>query len=176
MSESEPSPEVPPAKSANRRRVLVLLAVIAGFAIYIAWSIGTYDPYYVAAVVHPNLLYLKSDEGVELISVDCPPVQDVKVGKPATDFVIGNVLHRRIRIESGEQPKNEAGRTLGYVFYKDASGKERFLNEDLLRRGYGRLKLAFPNLKYRKELEAAEAEANEKQLGIWAPDYPDGKK
>jgi micrococcal nuclease len=58
----------------------------------------------------------------------------------------------------------------GYVF-APSDGQEVFLNEELLRKGLARLKLMFPNLKYRDRLQAAEAEAKSRKVGLWSPDY-----
>lgn len=155
---------------AGRRRVLLLVAVILLGSIYSAYRIINYDPNYIINVVHPDQLVLKTETMMRIIGVECPPVQDDAVGKPAAEFVRSCVLKRAIRVEPGEEPKDAADWRLGYIFYT-RDGKERFLNEDLLRMGYGRHKPVYPNLKYRKRFEAAEAEARQKKLGVWAPGY-----
>ncbi len=155
----------------TRRRVLILLGVVAVGAALIAYRVFSWDPNYVINVIDANKLILNGDEGALVCCVDSPPYMETVVGAPAVAFTRQCILRKHIRLELAEKPKDETTWTLGYIFYKDASGEERFLNEELLRRGYGRLVLAFPNLKYRKVLEAAEAEAKAKKLGVWAPGY-----
>ncbi|KPJ56481.1 MAG: hypothetical protein AMS16_02335 [Planctomycetes bacterium DG_58] len=129
-----------------------------------------YNPNYVEKVDDANRIILKSGEGVNLIGVSVLPWEIPGLGQDAHNFVKGLILKRYVRIETGKKEKDAAGWTLGYVFV-EKDGKEIFINEELLRRGLARLKLAFPNLKYRKRLEAAEAEAKKKKVGFWHPDY-----
>jgi len=170
MGVSSPSPNPEAARRPNRRIILVLLALLALAFLYYLVRMLTYNPNYVEAVYDANRVVLKSGEGVVLIGVDCPPVQEKSVGEPAAELTSKWVLHRYIRIEKDKEPKDAAGWILGYVFVKK-DGQEVFVNEDLLRHGFARVKLAYPNLKYRSKLEAAESEAKSKKIGLWSPDY-----
>lgn len=166
-SQTTHSPEA--ARRKSSRMVLILVAaVLVGFA-YGVFRMATYDPNYVIEVPHSASLKLKSG-GVRLIGVVPPPVHDRLVGRPAQQFVEACVLRRHIQLEEGRKPEGAAGWILGYVFV-EKDGKRMFLNEELLRRGFARLKLVYPNLKYRKQLEAAEAEAKAKKIGVWRPGY-----
>ena len=175
MTASEPSPgaNIP---DTGRRKVLgcglpslvVVALVVLGLA-YGIYRMVTYNPNYVTVVYDANRLTLKSGDDVVLIGVYCEPGAEKFMGAPAADFTRECVLDHYIRIEKGENPVTVSGEILGYVFVKK-DGKEIFLNEELLRHGYGKLALAFPNLKYRKRLEAAETEAKRNKVGFWRED------
>lgn len=172
MTTSRPTPGSEAARRKNRRLMLVMaLVVVVGLG-YFAWTLCFYDPNYQKAVMvyDANQITLKSGRGVELIGVDPPPVQDRQVGAKAAALTTEWVLHRKIRIETDKRVKNPAGWILGYVFCKK-DGREIFLNEELVRRGYARAVPEAPNLKYRQRLATAEAEAKAKKLGIWSDDY-----
>jgi micrococcal nuclease len=170
MSVSRPSLNPETSRRSNRWIILILLAaVVLGFALLV-YRIMTYDPNYVVAVYDANRVVLKSGEGVFLIGVDCPPVQEKQVGEPASELTKKWLLNRHIRLEKDEEPKDRDGWILGYVFVHE-DGQDVFVNEELLRHGFARVKLAYPNLKYRNRLEAAESEAKSKNIGLWSPDY-----
>ena len=168
MSDAKSTPDAPPAKK-HRVILILLLVILVGF-LWLVYKVRTWNPNYVTKIVQADWIILKSEEGVHLIGVSCPPVEGGGLGQQAFDFTKSCVLNRYIRIEKGEQPKDEAGWVLGYVFVP-VDGKEMFLNEELLRRGYGKVSPVYPNLKYRKVFEAAEAEAKSKKLGVWSPSY-----
>ena len=172
MTASEPSPggNTP---DRGRRKVLgcgpsfliVAALMVLGLAFGI-YRMVTYNPNYVTVVYDANRLTLKSGEDVVIIGVYCEPGAEKRMGAPAADFTKECVLDRYIRVEKGETPLTVSGEILGYVFV-EKDGEEVFLNEELLRHGFGKLALAFPNLKYRKRLEAAEAEAKTNKVGFW---------
>jgi len=174
MPEPTPTPSpAPPQTPANRRRVRILLVVIVVGLLYGIYSMVTYDPNYVINVAEPNplvRLILRGEAGLKVIGVECPPLQDERVGKVAWEFVKSCVLDRKVRIEPGEKPYDPDRWLMGYVYYRK-DGREYFLNEELLRRGYGRVALWDPYLKYRRKFEEAQAEAEREKRGIWAPGY-----
>ena len=170
MSAAIPSPNPQAGRRSNRRLILVLVAVVVLGFLYFLVAMLTYNPNYAKAVTDANRILLKSGDGVFLIGIDCPPLGEKPVGGPAAELTKKWVLDRYIRIETDVEPKDPAGWILGYVFVTN-DGQEVFVNEELLRHGLARLRLAFPNLKYRQRLEAAESEARSKKIGLWSPDY-----
>jgi micrococcal nuclease len=170
MSVSSPNPNPEASHRSNRRLLLILLAVVViGFSYGIVCMI-TYNPYYAVKVFDADRIMLKGGDGILLIGVECPPVEDKQIGEAGTRFTEKQVLHRYLRVETDVESSDPTGWIRGYVFVKN-DGQEVFLNEELLRQGFARLKLVFPNLKYRDRLEAAEAEAKSKKIGLWSPDY-----
>jgi endonuclease YncB( thermonuclease family) len=171
MSEAQPVPAATPKSGSNRKRVLFLVAVIVAGSLWGVFKIATWAQDHIIRVIDANKVFLNGEQGLLLIGADCPPYMEPVVGKPAQQFVIECVLDRKVRVEPGEEkPMDDAHWLMGYIYYRK-DGRERFLNEDLLRLGYARYKPAWPYLKYRRIFEAAEAEAKQKQLGVWAPGY-----
>lgn len=158
-----------------KRLVGVLVGVIVISLIYFTWKLITWNPNHVkvVSVDQANSFLLDSEEaGLTLIGVEVPPANEERVGKKACEFVSERILNKYIHIVRGEKPTGDAGWILGYAYYAGDDGKERFLNEELLRRGYGRLRLEFPNDKqFRSLFEAAQAEAKQKKLGVWQDGY-----
>ncbi len=158
----------------RKRLVRVLVGVIVVFLIYFIWSIVSRKPdhYKVLRVDQPSRLVLDYDEGTYLIGVEAPPLEERRVGQKAWTWVSQRILKKTIRIVPGDRPRDEAGWFLAYVYYPGDDGKEHFLNEELLRLGYARLHLEYPNdQKFRPLFEAAEAEAKAKKLGVWQDGY-----
>ncbi|MDI9477842.1 MAG: thermonuclease family protein, partial [Bacillota bacterium] len=83
------------------------------------------------------------------------------------------LLGQLVYLEYDEVKEDKYGRTLAYLFLADGT----FFNKKLLEKGYARLLLIPPNLKYSDKLKEAEAEARNAGRGIWStadeeiPDY-----
>jgi endonuclease YncB( thermonuclease family) len=170
MSVSSASPHPASNARSNRRLFLIVFAVVVVGLSYGVLCMFMYNPNYVTKVYDADRIMLKSGDGVVLTGIECPPVQDTQVGEPGTRFTEKRLLNRYIRIESDVEPMEPTGWIRGYVFFKN-DGQEVFLNEELLRNGFGRAKPVFPNVKYRDRLEAAESEARSRKIGVWSPDY-----
>jgi len=170
MSVSSASPGPASDARSNRRLLLIVLAIVVVGLFYGVFSMVTYNPNYVTRVDHADRITLKSGDGVVLLGVDCPPVQETQVGKAAAEFTRSLVLHHTIRIDTDKEPRDQAAWIQGYVFVQK-DGQEVFLNEELLRHGFGRAKPVYPNVKYRDRLEAAASEARSQKIGIWSPTY-----
>jgi micrococcal nuclease len=125
---------------------------------------------YVVRAVDGDTIEVRLDgrlEDVRYIGVDTPetvkpdtPVQCF--GPQASRFDHGLVEHRRVRLVFGAERRDIYGRLLSYVYLG-----ERFVNAELLRRGFARTLTIAPNdrfAKYFKRLEIAAARAGE---GLW---------
>ncbi|MFQ5818037.1 MAG: thermonuclease family protein [Terriglobia bacterium] len=124
-------------------------------------------------VVDGDTLVLDGGERVRLIGVDTPelgssprarlPGQPDPFAEEATAFVRTQVAGKRVRLAYGQDPTDDYGRTLAYVYLEDGT----FLNAELIRQGYGRAFTRFP-FAYREEFRGLEAEARENRRGLWA--------
>ncbi|KPK97501.1 MAG: hypothetical protein AMK75_07520, partial [Planctomycetes bacterium SM23_65] len=143
MSDSTAPQHDPEAIRRKNRRLVLILSVIVVVGLTIGvYKMAHYNPNYVEKVDDANRIILKSGEGVNLIGVAVLPWEIPGLGQDAHKFVKNLIFERYIRIETDKKEKDAAGWTLGYVFV-EKDGKEIFINEELLRRGLARLKLAF---------------------------------
>src|SRR5660398_87818 len=111
-------------------------------------------------------------EKIRYIGMDAPEMAGD--GEPAEPFALeaaafnrGLVTGRDLRLKRGVEKRDDYGRLLGYIYAGDI-----FVNREMVRTGYARAHAYPPNLKYQKEIDAAETEARRERVGIWglAPD------
>ena len=119
-------------------------------------------------------LGLGSKEKVRLIGVDTPETVDPRrpverFGKEASGFVKDRLLGRAVRLAFEPALRDRYGRLLAYIYLADASG--RFVNEDIVRSGYGLSYRKYPHPKL-DAFNLAEAEAKAAKAGLWAIGFP----
>jgi micrococcal nuclease len=122
-------------------------------------------------------------QSVRLVGIECPEGtasskarrEAKKLGMTMTEYLkYGDeaaALTRRLlpkngkfRIEYDVEKRDKYGRLLGYVFLSDG----RMLNEELVKAGLAYLFPTEKNVKYKKRLLAALAEAKKYRRGIWS--------
>jgi micrococcal nuclease len=108
-----------------------------------------------------------STETVRLIGVDTPetvkpdtPVQCF--GPRASAFEHRTVEGHRVRLLTGVEPRDYYGRLLAYVWIEG-----RFLESELLRRGYARLLTFHPNDRFAHRFEGVAQIAAKAGKGLW---------
>jgi micrococcal nuclease len=121
-------------------------------------------------VVDGDTLLLDGGERVRLIGVDTPETvrpdwPQERFGNEASAFTRRMAERKRVWLEYDPQVgrKDRYERTLAYVYLPDGT----LLNREIIRRGYGHVYTRFPFSRIR-EFKAAEREAREKGLGLWA--------
>ncbi|WP_338749124.1 thermonuclease family protein [Bacillus sp. FJAT-52991] len=107
-------------------------------------------------------------ETVQMILIDTPETKDPKkcvqlYGPEASKFTKDSLLNKNVKLELGVQTRNKNGDILAYVYLND-----KMFNKTLLEKGLARIAVYPPNTQYLKELQAAEATAKKKKLGIWS--------
>ena len=107
------------------------------------------------------------EEDVRYIGVDTP--ESVKPGAPvecfgpeASDFNERLVGGERVRLEFGPERRDDYGRLLAYVYVG-----ERFVNADLVRRGYATTLTIAPNDQFAPLFDRLEQEAGNAGRGLW---------
>jgi micrococcal nuclease len=107
---------------------------------------------------------------VRYIGVDTP--ESVKPGEPvqcfarqASDFNQRLVEGRGVRLEIGRERTDRYGRLLAYVYVRGRD--RRFVNEELLRRGYARTLAIPPNTDRAGRFAVIERRAKREQRGLW---------
>ena len=173
-----------PQRSANRlsrpRRLVYGVVVTAVVAVALLWPRPALSPrelspgvYWVDRVVDGDTLVLRGGARVRLIGVDTPETRHPRrgvefYGPEAAAFTRRQVGGRQVRLAFDRERTDGYGRFLAYVYID-----ETFLNEELIRRGYGRSLLTFPYSSRMKALfKSAEAKARRTRLGIWSRDPP----
>jgi micrococcal nuclease len=111
---------------------------------------------------------------IRLIGLDAPrkSTRDQEGQEPwgtrAQQFLSLLATRKEVRIEFDVVVPTEDGTARwGYVWLGD-----RLLNEEVLRAGHAVLATRPPNVRHVERLQAAQAEAREKQRGIWDPTDP----
>jgi micrococcal nuclease len=107
---------------------------------------------------------------VRYIGVDTP--ESVAPGEPvqcfathASRFNERLVTGRRVRLRTGRERTDRFGRTLAYVYLLE--GRRRFVNAELLRRGYARTLEIPPNTDFADRFDALEQRARDARRGLW---------
>jgi micrococcal nuclease len=117
---------------------------------------------FVVKVVDGDTIKLASGREIRLLGIDTP-----EKGQPyyneAKDFLERLILGKKVRLEKDVTNKDKYGRYLRYVFLKNI-----FVNVELVRKGYARVIVRFPDVKYLDYLMKVQKKAMEKRLGIWS--------
>lgn len=122
---------------------------------------------HVERVVDGDTIMVRGAGRVRLIGVDTPESVDPRrpvefFGKEAGDFTKRLVEGRRVRLEYDRERTDRYGRTLAYVYLPDGT----FVNEEIIRRGYGHAYTRFP-FRYRDRFRQLEREARRAGRGLW---------
>jgi micrococcal nuclease len=105
-------------------------------------------------------------ERVRYIGVDTPETwgRDECFGRAATAFNRRLVGGERVRLRTDSERRDRYGRLLAYV-HRAADG--RFVNAELVRRGYARTLPIRPNVRHARRLAALERRARGARRGLW---------
>ncbi len=130
---------------------------------------------YVTRAVDGDTIEVRIDgelEDVRYIGVDTP--ETVKPGTPvqcfghrASNFDHRLVEHRRVRLVFGVERRDVYGRLLAYVYLG-----RRFVNAELVRRGYARTLTIPPNDRFAPLFERLELRAARVGRGLWGACRP----
>jgi len=111
------------------------------------------------------------DERVRLIGVDTPETVDPRrpvgcFGKEASDHTKSLLSDgTAVRLERDAEQRDRYGRLLAYV-YRLSDGL--FVNDELLRDGYGQLLTIPPNVTHVERFRASQRAARESGVGLWS--------
>lgn len=107
-------------------------------------------------------------EKVRMILVDTPetvhPDKPAEpYGKEASDFTKQMLEGKDVYLELDAQERDQYGRLLAYVWIGD-----KLYNKMLLEKGFARVAVYPPNVKYVDEFRAVQKKAQEQGIGIWS--------
>lgn len=115
---------------------------------------------------------------VRLAGVDCPELHQTG-GRDAAAFTKHELQNREVEIEiCKEDPKDQYGRSLVFLYYNDHAGKRHLFNTQLLAEGFARVYENTPCLNGRREEWEADYEsARQNRRGLFRSNggVPDGK-
>jgi micrococcal nuclease len=105
---------------------------------------------------------------VRLLGVDTPEIHHPRkpvqcFGPEAADYTARRLTGRAVQLEGDVETRDIYGRLLAYVIVDG----HRF-DDELLRRGYGRLLVIAPNRAHARALLAAELDARRYDRGLWS--------
>jgi len=123
--------------------------------------------YKVVRVIDGDTIEIEGGQSVRYIGIDTP--ETVHSSKPiecygieATDKNIELVQGKEVRLEKDISETDKYGRLLRYVWVDDI-----FVNDYLVREGYGVSSTYLPDVKYQAQLRQAESLARKLRKGLW---------
>lgn len=111
-------------------------------------------------------------ESARLIGVDAPETKHPTKGVQCFGPEASRFLHRLLpagtvlRIERDIEARDAYGRLLLYAFLTTEEG-ERFINLELVARGFARPLSIAPNVRYQDDIVAAAIDAEQHRRGLW---------
>jgi len=112
---------------------------------------------------------LGTTQTVRYIGVDTP--ESVKPGTPVACYAEAASHHNAQLVDreevvliAGEEPRDRYGRLLAYVF---RSSDERFVNAELVARGFARTLAIAPNIRFAPRFAALAQAARQARRGLW---------
>jgi micrococcal nuclease len=156
--------------------LLILFAVVVLLRPWESWADLWSDPpptsarVYVTRVVDGDTVEVEiggREEDVRYIGVDTPetvkPEEPVQCfGPEASDFNHGLVEQKWVRLVFDRERRDVYGRLLAYVFLEG-----RFVNAELVRRGFARTLTIPPNTRYAKRFKRLQSAAAQAGRGLW---------
>lgn len=118
----------------------------------------------VTYVVDGDTVELESGERVRLIGIDTPERGDVYYAQ-AKEKLEQLVLNKQVRLEKDISETDRYGRLLRYLYVGDT-----FVNLEMVQQGYAHAYTYPPDIRHSGQFLAAEQEARNKQVGLWAPE------
>jgi micrococcal nuclease len=131
----------------------------------------------VTDVVDGDTIEVELDDGgsedVRYIGIDTP-----ETVKPDTPVECGGeeahrvnerlVAGRRVTLRIGDEPRDDYGRLLAYVYVPGAGRRELFVNAELIRRGLARTLTIPPNDAFAARFDRLAAQAGRAGRGLWS--------
>lgn len=126
----------------------------------------------VTHVVDGDTIEIETGERVRYIGIDTPETVDPKrpvgcFGKEASNKNKELVQGKRVILEADIEDKDKYGRLLRYVYLPLENGQMLFIEDYLIREGFGKLLIIPPDDKHSERLTQAQTEARINFRGLW---------
>lgn len=127
----------------------------------------------VARVIDGDTIVLITGEKVRYIGVDTPetvhPKKEIECfGKEASVQNKKLVEGKHVRLVKDISDTDAYGRLLRFVYVKDESGTEIFVNHELVQQGFATLQTVPPDVAHAEELKQAQESARRAHRGLWS--------
>lgn len=120
----------------------------------------------VSDIVDGDTVVLNDGRRIRYLLIDTPEKGD-PLYEEATALNRSLVAGRPVRVELDVRPKDDYGRLLAYVFVRDESGAEIFVNERIVREGLAFLYVVGEDAARREDILRAQRAAHEENKGLW---------
>jgi len=142
--------------------LFIVIALIVIILIYFAWPYLNEEPELiseclldncVARVIDGDTFMLRTGEYVRLICINTPERTDAGYFE-ATKFLQQLIENKEVRLEKDISETDKYNRLLRYVYINDSSGKEIFVNRELVQQGFAVIWRYPPDVKRCDEIAA----------------------
>jgi len=116
----------------------------------------------VTRVIDGDTIVIEDGQSVRLICIDTPEKGE-DYFSDAKNYLNEMILGKEILIENDVSERDKYNRLLGYLYLEDGT----FINEKIVRAGWARAYLYYPDTKLCPIVEQAEAKAQEEKIGMW---------
>jgi len=120
------------------------------------------DTFLVTRVIDGDTIEIETGERVRLTCIDTPETYEDKY-KEAKDYLTELILNEEVKLVKDVSETGKYGRLIRYIYLEDGS----FVNELIVRNGYGIAYLYRPDVKLCPIIQEAEDYARINKLGIW---------
>lgn len=115
-----------------------------------------------------DTLVLENGERVRLLNINAPEISSrhrdgEQGGEAAKAWLKQQIGNRPIYLRFDNEKRDKYDRLLAHIFLED----ERHLNAEMLSEGLASLTVHPPNLLYVDQMQAAQQQAIDKQIGLW---------
>ncbi len=122
----------------------------------------------VTYVVDGDTIEIETEERVRLVCIDTPE-RGEEGYKEAKEYVEDLILGKEVRLVKDVSEVGKYGRLVRYIYLED----ETFVNELIVREGYGKVYWYEPDVTLCSIIQKAENYARENKLGIWKENEED---
>lgn len=120
------------------------------------------DTFLVTRVIDGDTIEIETGERVRLTCIDTPETYEEKY-KEAKDYLIELILNKEVKLVKDVSETGKYGRLIRYIYLEDGT----FVNELIVRNGYGIVYFYRPDIKLCPIIQEAEDYAKSNKLGIW---------
>lgn len=126
----------------------------------------------VIKVVDGDTIKIATGETVRLLGVDTPETVDPRrpvgcFGKEASNILKSLLEGQEVFLEKDISETDKYQRLLRFVYLPLDSGEKLFVNDYLIREGFGKVLTIPPDVKFSEQFLEAQQEARQEKRGLW---------